>query len=33
VDREPLAKLEITPPPWRDFADENARLAARLLGR
>jgi excinuclease ABC subunit C len=33
VDREPSAKLEATPPHWRDFADENARLAARLLGR
>jgi len=33
VDRKPLATLEITPPPWRDFAEENARLAARLIGR
>jgi excinuclease ABC subunit C len=33
VDREPSAKLDSTPPPWREFADANARLAARLLGR
>jgi excinuclease ABC subunit C len=33
VDREPVARLEATPPPWREFADSNARLAARLLGR
>ncbi len=33
VDGEPVAKLEVTPPQWREFADENARLAARLLGR
>ncbi len=33
VDREPSAKLEATPPQWREFADGNARLAARLLGR
>jgi excinuclease ABC subunit C len=33
VDREPATTLEATPPQWREFADENARLAARLLGR
>ncbi len=33
VEREPLAKVEATPPQWREFADGNARLAARLLGR
>jgi excinuclease ABC subunit C len=33
VEREPRATLEATPPQWRGFADENARLAARLLGR
>lgn len=33
VDQEPSAKLESTPPQWREFADGNARLAARLLGR
>ena len=33
VERPPLARLEATPPPWREFADGNARLAARLLGR
>lgn len=32
VDCEPRAALEATPPPWREFADGNARLAARLLG-
>ncbi len=32
-DREPGAKLASTPPQWREFADGNARLAARLLGR
>ncbi len=32
VDAEPLATLEATPPQWREFADRNARLAARLLG-
>jgi hypothetical protein len=33
VDRAPGATLEATPPAWREFADSNARLAARLLGR
>jgi excinuclease ABC subunit C len=33
VDAEPRAKTESTPPQWRAFADENARLAARLLTR
>jgi excinuclease ABC subunit C len=33
VDREPTAKIESTPPQWREFADGNARLAARLLAR
>ena len=33
VDRPPLARLESTPPQWRDFAEDNAQLAGRLLGR
>jgi excinuclease ABC subunit C len=33
VERAPDAKLEATPQQWREFAGENARLAARLLGR
>jgi excinuclease ABC subunit C len=33
AEREPAAKLEATPLQWREFADGNARLAARLLGR
>lgn len=33
VDIEPRATVEATPVQWREFADENARLAARMLGR
>lgn len=33
VAQEPAHALEATPPHWRAFADENAHLAARLLGR
>ena len=33
VAQEPSHALAVTPPDWREFADENARLAARLLGR
>lgn len=33
MERAPLARLDATPPQWREFADDNARLAAQLLGR